>query len=102
MKIPKQFTIHGHTITVTQKEIDNSETNRFGYYNSIREEIVIFTHLWDGDEQVELTETQLLATFLHEFVHLLQWHIKGQTDEWEAQSYAGLIVEFLKTREDEA
>lgn len=99
MKIPKQFTIHEHTIKVIQKEIDNSKYNRYGYYNSIRKEIVIFTHLWDGDGKVTLTETQLTATFLHELMHCLQWHIKGETNEWEAQSYSGLIVEFLKTRE---
>ena len=99
VKIPKQFTIHGHTIKVIQKEIDSMNSNRYGYYNSMREEIVIFTHLWDCDEKVKLTETQLNATFLHEFIHCLQWHIKGETDEWEAQSYSGLIIEFLNTRE---
>lgn len=34
-------------------------------------------------------------------MHCFQWHIKGETDEWEAQSYSGLIIEFLKTKCDE-
>lgn len=32
-------------------------------------------------------------------MHAFQWHIKGQTDEWEAQSYAGLMIELIKTSE---
>lgn len=30
-------------------------------------------------------------------MHAFQWHIKGSTDEWEAQSYSGLMIEFIKT-----
>lgn len=89
MRIPKQFVIHGHNIRVIQKEIDNSEDNRYGYYDSVREEIVIFSKVRAGNEPVLLTETQLEATFWHELYHCFQWHIKGATDEWEAQSYSG-------------
>lgn len=42
MKIPSQFIIHGHTIKVIQKELDNKEENRYGYYDSVKEEIIIF------------------------------------------------------------
>ena len=41
--IPSKFTIHGHEIKVIQREIDNKEDNRYGYYDNTREEIVIFT-----------------------------------------------------------
>lgn len=34
-------------------------------------------------------------------MHSFQWHIKGETDEWEAQSYSGLMIEFLNTKNDE-
>ncbi len=100
MKIPRKFIIHGHTITVTQKEIDNKEDNRYGYYDSVREEIIVFRKVRIDSEAVETTETQMLATFLHELFHCFQWHIKGETDEWEAQSYSGLMIEFLQTRQD--
>lgn len=33
-------------------------------------------------------------------MHCFQWHVKGQTDEWESQCYSGLMIEFLKTKED--
>lgn len=39
MKIPKQFTIHGHTINIRVVEVD--EENRYGYYDNVREEILI-------------------------------------------------------------
>lgn len=100
MKIPKQFIIHGHTVKVIQKEIDSKEDNRYGYYDSVREEIIIFNKVRVDGEPVDLIDTQIQATFLHELIHCFQWHIKGCTDEWEAQSYSGLMVEFLQTRQD--
>lgn len=100
MKIPEQFIIHGQIIKIIQKEIDNINDNRYGYYNSVKEEIVIFHKVMVDGEPITLTDTQIEATFWHELVHCFQWHIKGQTDEWEAQSYSGLIIEFLKTKYD--
>ncbi len=97
MKIPKQFTVHGHTIKVIQKEIDTKEDNRYGYYDSVKEEIVIFNKVRSGDEPVSLTDIQIEFTFWYEVIHTFQWHIKGATDEWEAQSYAGLMIELIKT-----
>lgn len=81
MKIPKQFIIHGHIIKVIQKEIDSSKDNRYGYYDSVKEEIVLFNKVKSDDEPILLTETQILATFLHKLMHSFQWHIKGETDE---------------------
>lgn len=96
MKIPKHFVIHGHDINVYQREID-LEDNRYGYYDSVREEIVVFNKIKSNGETIALTQTQIESTFWHELMHAFQWHIKGETDEWEAQSYAGLMIEFLKT-----
>lgn len=98
MKIPSKFIIHGHPIKVIRREIDN-KGNRYGYYDSVREEIVIFDKVRSDDEPVLLTDTQIEATFYHELIHCFQWHVKGQTDEWEAQCYSGLILEFQKTSE---
>lgn len=99
MKIPKSFKIHCHTITVKVEELDSADDNRYGYYDSVREEIVVFRKVRSNGEPVELTETQLESTFYHELIHAFQWHIKGTTDELEAQSYAGLLLEFLETKE---
>lgn len=30
-------------------------------------------------------------------MHCFQWHSKGETDEPEAQTYSGLMIEFIKT-----
>lgn len=96
MKIPRHFIIHGHQINVIQKEID-LEDNRYGYYDSVKEEIVLFTKVKTNGEPITLSQTQLEATFWHELIHCFQWHIKGTTDEWEAQSYSGLMVEFIRS-----
>ena len=100
MKIPEQFIIHGHIVKVIQKELDNADDNRYGYYNSVKEEIVVFRKVRSSGEPVALTETQIEATFLHELMHCFQWHIKGETDEQEAQSYSGVMLEFFKTKYD--
>lgn len=100
MKIPREFVIHGHTIHVYIYEKDGPD-NRFGYYDCVREEIVVYKSVKVDNELVELNEAQMISTFLHELTHCIQWHVKGQTDEWEAQSYAGLIFEFLQTKKDD-
>lgn len=39
MKIPKQFTIHGHTINI--RVVEYAKGNQYGYYDNVREEILI-------------------------------------------------------------
>ena len=97
---PYELLIDAILLLSQQKEIDSKEDNRYGYYDSVREEIIIFNKVRVDGEPVDLIDTQIQATFLHELIHCFQWHIKGCTDEWEAQSYSGLMVEFLQTRQD--
>ena len=70
MKLPKQFIIHGHQINVIQKEID-IEDNRLGYYDSAKEEIVVFSKVKSDPIPISLTQTQIEATFWHELNGLL-------------------------------
>lgn len=65
MNIPHQFIIHGHTITIVIKNNDEKD-NRFGYYDSVKEEIVIFNKVKSDGELVALSDTQIEATFWHE------------------------------------
>lgn len=96
MKLPKSFVLHGHTIKV--REVDKLKSNNFGHYDDAREEIVIAHKLEDADgELVTLSPEQIEHTFYHELFHVFQWHAKGETNESEAQSYAGLMLEFIKT-----
>ena len=100
MKIPEQFIIHGHIVKVIQKEIDTIGDNNYGYYDDVKEEIIIFRKVRSGEEPVTLTETQIEATFWHELIHCFQYHTKGEYNEQEAQSYSGLLIEFFKTKYD--
>lgn len=68
MKIPREFIIHGHVVKVTQREIDSISDNRYGYYNSAKEEIVIFRKVRSNEEVITLTDTQIEATFYHELI----------------------------------
>lgn len=96
MIIPKQFVIHNQSINVIQRELD-IEDNRYGYYDSVKEEIVIFHKIKSNGEIITLTQNQIEHTFWHEVFHAFQWHVKGATDEWEAQTYAGIMMEFIAT-----
>ena len=100
MKIPEQFIIHGQVVKVIQKEIDSINGNRYGYYDSVKEEIILFRKVRSDEEVITLTDTQIEATFWHELIHCFQWHIKGQTDEWEAQSSSGVLFLFFKKKYD--
>ena len=99
MKIPTEFIIHGHTIKV--KKVSETDRNNFGHYDDAREEIIIAENIREGKELIPLTETQILATFFHELVHVMQWHSGKEYDEREAQTYSGMLIEFLKTKKDE-
>lgn len=95
-KIPKEFTIHGHIIKV--KIVSETARNNFGHYDDAREEIVIAENIREGAELIPLTEVQKLATFFHELFHVMQWHSGKEYDEREAQTYSGMLIEFLKTK----
>lgn len=95
MRIPKQFILHGHTISV--REVEKLKSNAFGEYDNTRELITIAHKVESDDELVTLTNEQVEHTFWHEVIHVFQWHSKGKYDEAEAQVYAGLMMELLKT-----
>lgn len=95
MRIPKQFILHGHTISV--REVEKLKSNAFGEYDNTKELITIAHKVESDDELVTLTNEQVEHTFWHEVIHVFQWHSKGKYDEAEAQVYAGLMIELLKT-----
>jgi hypothetical protein len=99
MTIPSKFIIHGHTITVNIVEFCD-DPGEFGCYNSVLEEITIATKVLEGTKAIELKQYQIEHTFVHELLHCFQFHIRGSYDESEAQSYAGLFLEFLNTKEN--
>lgn len=96
MTFPEKFELGGQVITIRVEDIDEAE-NRFGYYNSVKEEIVIFKHVNDEEDKVELSESQLMDTLLHEVFHSFQYHSKGETSEAESATYASFMTQFLKS-----
>lgn len=96
MTFPKKFELGGQVITVRIEDIDKAE-NRFGYYNSIKEEIVIFKHVNDDGSKVELSESQLMDSLFHEVFHSFQYHSKGDTFEEESATYASFMTQFFKS-----
>lgn len=96
MTFPEKFEIGGQEITIKIEDIDEKE-NRFGYYNSVKEEIVIFKTVEDEDGVVELTESQLMDSLWHEVFHAFQYHSKNETSETESATYASFMTQFIKS-----
>lgn len=95
MTIPKEFTLFGNKITI--REIDRDEEDRFGYWDDVREEIVIAHKAKTTDGLVNLRRNQIESTFLHELIHAMQWYSRGSYDEIEAQSYSNMLLEFINS-----
>lgn len=99
MRIPKEFTIHGHTIKV--KVCGELENEKFGDYDCVKEQIRIARNIRRDLALIPLTDTQMETTFLHELLHCIQFHSGKEFSEEEAQTYSGMLYEFLKTKKDE-
>lgn len=98
-KIPTEFTIHGHVIKVIIcSELENA---KFGDYDCVKEEIRIAQNIRRDSELIPLSQHQIETTFLHELIHVIQWHSGKEFSEEEAQTYSGMLYEFLKSKKDE-
>ena len=98
-KIPTEFSLQGHPIKVNM--YDEIENGLFGDYDCAKEVIRIAKNIRRDSELIPLNETQIMASFIHEFIHALQWHSGHEFSEIEAQTYSGMIIEFLNTRKYE-
>lgn len=94
-KIPKSFIIHGHTIQI--ELVNELPDEKFGEYDCVLETIKIASNMRRGADLIPLSVTQLYTTFLHELMHALQFHSGRDFSEEEAQTYAGLLFEYLNT-----
>lgn len=95
MQIPKGFTLHGCPITV--EIVDKLDDNNYGEFIDAKELIRIARTVKVDKETVQLSQAQIENTFWHEVIHAFQWHVKGEYDETEATSYAGLMVELIRS-----
>lgn len=76
MRIPKQFILHGHTISV--REVEKLKSNAFGEYDDARELITIAHKVESDDELVTLTSEQIEHTFWHEVISRLSMAYAGK------------------------
>ena len=95
MQIPKRFTLQGVPIDV--EIVDSLDSGNYGEFIDAKELIKIAKTVKVDKEVVHLSQAQIENTFWHEVFHAFQWHVKGEYDETEATSYAGLMVELLRS-----
>lgn len=98
-KIPKKFKIANNWITVNI--VESLSNNEYGTYNDAKQEINIAKTVDTDEETVQLTEEQMLNTFMHELTHCMQFYFDTNTTEAQAQVYANFLCEFLNTKIDE-
>lgn len=97
MQIPNKFTIFGCQVIVEM--VDFIEGNKYGTYNDATDRITIARNVKIDGKTVKLSQLQIENTFWHEVIHAWQFYIKGTTDEWEASSYSGAIIELIRSGE---
>lgn len=95
MRIPKSYTIFGNKVTV--KEVDRCEDDNYGEWNDITETITLAHRIKSVGEIVSLTPTQIETTFWHKYFHSCQWYLGKPYDEVEAQSYANMMMELIRS-----
>ena len=98
-KIPKKFKIANNWITVNVEEY--LPNNDYGIYNDAKQLIRIAKTVTANDETIQLTEEQILNTFMHEFVHCMQFHFDNDVTEAQAQVFANFLCELFDTKVDE-
>lgn len=95
MNIPEFFTINGQKINI---ELVNSLPGQvYGEFNSVTNTIKVASSIIEDNEVYQLSEEQILNTLIHEVLHAFQWFSTGDTDEIQSSTYAGYILEFLKS-----
>lgn len=96
MFLPESFTINTQTINIIY--VDKLETNRFGDFNSITNEIRVAKSVKDEDgEYHKLKDEQILNTLFHEIFHAWQFYSGHEMNEDEPCTYAGYMIEFLRS-----
>lgn len=98
-KIPKKFKIANNWITVNI--VDSIQDSKYGTYNDVKQLITIAKTVEIDDEVVQLTEEQILNTFMHELTHCMQFYFDNNITEAQAQVYANFLCEFFNTKIDE-
>lgn len=96
MKIPEKFTINSQEIKI--EVVDKLQDQDFGEFNCITNVIKIAEYVEDDNKDlIKLKDEQILNTLIHEILHVYQWCSTGEYDETQSNTYAGYIVEFLKS-----
>lgn len=98
MSLPDKFTFTINTQTVYVSFVDKLETNRFGEFNSITNEIRVAKFVKDEEGECHaLKDEQLLNTLFHEIYHAWQFYSGHDMSEEEPCTYAGYMIEFLRS-----
>lgn len=97
MNIPEYFTINTQRVNIVLKD-EPDPRGRFGKFDSYTSTITIYTVVREEDGNVMcLSNEQNLNTFFHEVFHAWQWYSGHDESEVEASTYAGYMIEFLRS-----
>lgn len=99
--IPKEFIIANHIIEIEIQEqvFDYNKTPLYGLWESALGRISIArTIQTEKGPLVELSEEQILNTFMHELIHCFMFFTGVQQDEMIAQTFANCLREYEVTK----
>ena len=98
MKIPKSFKLFGSTITV---EINNVECDKDESYGMVRFKSNVL-YLSDTAHGVDIDETEIETTFLHETIHFILNRLgykELDEDEQFVKQFSRALHQILTTQE---
>ena len=96
INIPNKFLIAGNEIKVIVS--DQNVGSTFGYFDSVKNEITIYTVAVTESEIVELKDEQIMNTYFHELFHCFNFFWNTETNEDLAQVFSNFMCEYERTK----
>lgn len=94
--IPSKFKCAGFEINV--EFVDKIDKGTFGCFDDATNVITIARNVLTDNGLIELSERQIMNTFLHELCHVFQWYSGKDFDETVANIFANFILEYTETK----
>ena len=98
--IPDKFTIAGSTYNVNI--VENSERDlggNLGDFTALLHEIRIAKTCRFDEDIMNISEDELIKTYLHELGHCFGYYYRGDNSEEFANAFANFMYEYLVSKE---
>lgn len=97
--IPKSYKIAGNkTVDIAIVESIN-DGGSYGDFSDAKSKIRLAKNIKVEDELIEISDEDILRTYLHELCHSMQFYYNCEYDEAQAQTFSNFMYEYLHTKQ---